>query len=177
MMIWSGWGILIVLLVGMGIAGSGYAEGHGWIPQNPYTMTIGILVSAIAVWLVGKPLRDDDGRNRHALFFIPWTYWPILILALGAYTGWTAYSLDAAAKKDPLGFTVSNQAGFDAAMTAFIKEKDRIRDVYTRRESLSDADKTAFERDVASLKQRQQELLQLSKRYKARAGAVQQQQR
>lgn len=165
MIIWSGWGLLIAVIVGVGMALSGYAAGQGWISDTPYTMTIGMALSAIAVWLVGKLFRDAEEHNRHSLFFIPWAFWPILILAISGYTGWTAYSLDSAAKADPLGFAITSQTEYDEAIKRFKTERERLQAIYAQQEALPEAEKTAFEEDAKRLNRRGMELKQLSQQY------------
>lgn len=99
--IWTGWGILVPLLVGAGLAltqlvmnaifGPNYYETHndvgGWI---------GVGIAVISIWFIGKKLNDKPGRTlidkqtgkeiifkrRHTFFFINMEYWAIIVLVL-----------------------------------------------------------------------------------------------
>jgi hypothetical protein len=98
MIIWRGFGFLIVVIVfgfalGCNFAfdaffGKGYYETHKW------TIGVAMLLSAAVCWILGTALRKRPAqividkltgremaisRNRHCLFFIPMHLWaPIL---------------------------------------------------------------------------------------------------
>jgi hypothetical protein len=102
MIIWSGLGIVVALIVFVcllavealtetAFADSSYYQIHGW-PK-----LLGFLLAAAAVWglndwLEKRPgkvvIEKDTGREivlkpRHALFFVPMRYWPYILCALG----------------------------------------------------------------------------------------------
>lgn len=101
MVIWSGWGILtvvIVLLVGgpitavlANLAGTkGDAAG--------YALAVGLLASAAVNWFVGRRLNARPGRElvdpatgervvlrtRHSLFFVPMQWWSVVLAVVAA---------------------------------------------------------------------------------------------
>ena len=95
MIIWSGWGILVVLIVvlvgGLGaIAGGDDHAGTG--------LAVGLILSAVFIWILGKRfnskqdrtlLEPETGREvvvkatRHSLFFIPMQWWAPVVAGLG----------------------------------------------------------------------------------------------
>ncbi|HEY0203130.1 MAG TPA: hypothetical protein VGC15_03140 [Acetobacteraceae bacterium] len=103
MVIWSGWGILVVpvtLLVGGGVtvlfgallnaAGLGRLAG--------FALVAGLLAAAAANWWVGRWLNGRPGRvlldpatgqqvvlrRRHSLFFIPAQWWAVPLAVAAA---------------------------------------------------------------------------------------------
>ena len=92
MIIWSGWGILVVgfAVAGMvlgGLVGAGSNIGLG----------IGLALSALPIWLVGRRLNDPSSartlvdpqtgqtvvfQRTHSLFWIPMQWWAIAALVL-----------------------------------------------------------------------------------------------
>lgn len=101
-LIWRGWGIgvpLIVIIVQLlielivdKITGSqGFIKAHSWI------WFIGLSLSAIIIWFVGnrldaKPVRviidketqrEYEIKSKHDLFWLPFKWWSIPVLALG----------------------------------------------------------------------------------------------
>jgi hypothetical protein len=106
MVIWSGWGILVVLvpLAGLAALQAGadalfgpwtYRQQGGWLVPAV------LLASAGAVWILGRRLDGRVGRvltdeatgeravrrPRHALFFIRMEYWAV---PLGLAAAWMA---------------------------------------------------------------------------------------
>ena len=102
MVVWSGWGILVVLIPVAGLvtlqAGADalfgattYRQHSGWLLPSV------LLASALAVWLLGRRLNGRPGRAltdnatgeqvvlrpRHSLFFVRMEYWAA-VLALAA---------------------------------------------------------------------------------------------
>lgn len=85
MIIWRGWGILALLILGagggggtgIGIALGGARSGGNW------GTVVGFLLAAAALWLVGTALNKPKStmdpatgettvhRNRHTLFWVP----------------------------------------------------------------------------------------------------------
>lgn len=101
MIVWTGWGILGLLLGGLGIgAGTGIAASLG-VPTDDvnWGTSLGLILAAVAVWYLGQRLnRPVDGyhpktgepvklRNRHTLFFIPMQYWALIFGAGSVVTG------------------------------------------------------------------------------------------
>ncbi|MFC4058133.1 hypothetical protein ACFOWE_07490 [Planomonospora corallina] len=91
MIVWRGWGILVVLVAGA-LAGGGTFLGTvlGADPQKANLGTVlGLLLAGVAVWFLGVrmnvPPADRPGapRNQHTLFFVPMQFWGPL-LAVGA---------------------------------------------------------------------------------------------
>jgi hypothetical protein len=73
--IWTGWGILVLPLAGLGIAvgiGLGAALGGSLLAQD-IGLIVGCLVSALAVRLVGR--RLNDGHDTHRFFNVPMQHW------------------------------------------------------------------------------------------------------
>ena len=87
MIIWSGWGILVLvigfasfLLTQVGVDSmmqdDQYYRTHGW-PK-----LVGFVVAAVLTWLLGHTLnRTRPGRD--SLFFIPVQFWAVIFLVLG----------------------------------------------------------------------------------------------
>ncbi len=91
MIIWSGWGILAVLLgvlgalggsaLGLAVTGTGTGQNLGG--------ALGLGSAGVAIWYLGQRLNQPwsgfDERtgqpvqiaNRHRLFFVPMQYWGI----------------------------------------------------------------------------------------------------
>lgn len=99
MIIWSGWGILVPVIVFLtslvmealteSILGDDRAYQEQAVP-----LTLALLISAVIVWFVGRYLNNRPGRvlvdketgeevvlrPRAAFFFVPMQYWaPILV--------------------------------------------------------------------------------------------------
>ena len=98
MLIWSGSGILVLVIVGVCVffsniftgqlaADPDYFDLHGW------PMGAGILAAAVICWFLGRHLRasgaqtliDPNTRQpvtfyrRHTLFFIPMHWWGLIL--------------------------------------------------------------------------------------------------
>lgn len=98
MIVWSGWGILVVPLVVVTVGIFGFATGAAGLNEVGGIIA-GFLVAAPLTWLLGQKLNGPDAsrtlvdpetgeavvlRRRHSLFFIPVQYWsiPCVILAV-----------------------------------------------------------------------------------------------
>lgn len=95
MLIWSGAGLLVPVIAGIGLfAGSalvGLVGDVGW--------SLGVLASGIAMWFLGRRLNDKPAkllvdpetgeevlmrhRNDHTFFFIPMQWWGAVVAVLG----------------------------------------------------------------------------------------------
>ncbi len=101
MIIWSGWGILTLLILGgVPILGIGILDQVLHLsPERgelPWTVIVTLTLAAALNWWLGKRLNSDPGRElvdaatgqriilrrRHALFWIPMQYWSVLPLLL-----------------------------------------------------------------------------------------------
>ena len=99
MLVWKGWGILVpvIYLLITTIAREGLkAAGAG----DNIALAVGIVLSAVAVWFVGKKLNNPDKGKRvidtetgeeivlvstHSLFWIKAEYWAVIVpVVLGA---------------------------------------------------------------------------------------------
>ncbi|GAA3999846.1 hypothetical protein GCM10022247_20210 [Allokutzneria multivorans] len=103
MIVWTGWGILALLIAALGGGGgSGIGVALGGPSDSPNLGTvIGLALAAVAIWFVGerlnRPVQGFDQntgqpvlyRNRHRLFWVPMQYFgPILgLTALGLGVG------------------------------------------------------------------------------------------
>ena len=89
MIIWSGWGFLVFLIVFVvswlaecsvesSLHDQSYYQSHGW------PLAAALICSAVVTWYLGSFLNRQLGRNEHRFFFIPMQYWaPILtVLAI-----------------------------------------------------------------------------------------------
>jgi hypothetical protein len=82
--VWSGWGILTLLIgaaCGAGGTGIGVALGGARDHANLGT-AVGLAVAGVLIWFVGQRLnRPATGThpapvtNRHRFFFVPMQYW------------------------------------------------------------------------------------------------------
>ncbi|WP_419899351.1 hypothetical protein [Roseomonas sp. USHLN139] len=106
MIIWQGWGILTLLILGgvpaLGVALLGAAMGSRPAPL-PFTLaTLALVLLGGALnWWVGRRLNGGPGRElidartgqrvllrpRHALFWIPMQYWSVLSLLAALFLG------------------------------------------------------------------------------------------
>jgi|SRR5882762_6063339 len=102
MIIWKGWGILVVVIVvvcmvviqgGIGLISGdpNFDKLHHW----PFGLAL--LVSAIPIYFTGLKLNSSPGRvlldprtgrevvfrRQHSLFFIPFQYWAFIVGAIG----------------------------------------------------------------------------------------------
>ncbi|SJL84284.1 hypothetical protein [Vibrio palustris] len=101
MIIWRGWGILVVLItmvMYMAVIFLGESIFHqGYAIHAQYYHAVATLLSAIAVWFTGRKLNGGQGRelldektgqkvimkSSHSLFFIKFEYWAIPLAILG----------------------------------------------------------------------------------------------
>ncbi|HLU95949.1 MAG TPA: hypothetical protein VKZ89_03830 [Thermobifida alba] len=103
MIIWRGWGILVLLMTGLP-AGLGAFAAQALLGEDMAQLGagIGIVMGGVASFLVGQRLNapvqgyhPQTGqpvlyKNRHTLFFIPMQYCGVLLLVLGAVVGFTS---------------------------------------------------------------------------------------
>ncbi len=102
MVIWSGWGILTVLITALvygtvsaaGAALPGTTGQQGW---TDLAFGLGLLAAAAVNWWVGRRLNGGPGRvltdqatgqtvilrRRHSLFFIPMQWWSVPLAIAG----------------------------------------------------------------------------------------------
>ena len=96
--VWKGWGILVVLVTGiaLALAGSliGTAPGH----QEWLSTQVGLVLAALIIFPLGRYLNTRPGRvlidptsgqaielcRRHTLFFVRMEYWSALLLLWAA---------------------------------------------------------------------------------------------
>jgi hypothetical protein len=99
MIIWSGWGILVVLVAGIGMALGAAVAGALGLAKNPFlTLALGLLLASLCTYgltaLLGRRkervlLDPQTGeqvvlRYRDSLFFVPVRIWTWIFLVLGA---------------------------------------------------------------------------------------------
>lgn len=97
MIVWSGWGILVVPLVAITVGLFTIVAGAAGM-HNMVGMVAGFVAAAPLTWLLGRKLNGPDTsrtlvdpetggtvvlQRRHSLFFIPVQYWavPCIILS------------------------------------------------------------------------------------------------
>jgi hypothetical protein len=98
MIIWSGYGIVVPLIVGVVSFLSGVVAGFVGEEYAQSGVSIGLILSAVVVWFVGKQLNGRPGRilvdpktgeevdlrpATSSLFFIPMQWWAPLIAVAG----------------------------------------------------------------------------------------------
>lgn len=101
MIIWRGWGILVVLItlaIYMAVILLGDSLFHsGFAAYSHYYSAVAVILSAIAVWFVGRKLNGGQGRelldektgqrvilrNSHSLFFIKFEFWAVPLAIIG----------------------------------------------------------------------------------------------
>ena len=83
MIIWSGFGILIVLIIAGCAALTNLAIdarwGHGYYDSHQWTVGVAMLAAALACWLLGRFLKN---QHSHRLFFIPVHFWPVILTVI-----------------------------------------------------------------------------------------------
>ena len=88
MIIWRGWGILVVLIAAVGYVVGGYI-GYKIIGQKDgvvFGIAAGFAMAAVANWFAGRSLNrplqahDVDVLKRHSFFFIPMEWWSVPML-------------------------------------------------------------------------------------------------
>ncbi|MDA8370184.1 MAG: hypothetical protein M0026_09980 [Nocardiopsaceae bacterium] len=95
MIIWRGWGILVLLIALAAAAPGGLAVEAVLGPElAEFGVAGGLAVAAIAVFFIGQKFNaprqgyhQSTGqpvmyRNGHTLFFIPMQYWAFILLAI-----------------------------------------------------------------------------------------------
>ncbi len=102
MIIWSGWGLIVlgivvaIFLVMNSIFGS--ILGLNTFADSKWMDSISLLISAVLCWYTGKHINKPSGRifvdkvtgeefreggGRHRLFFIKVEYWAIILVLVG----------------------------------------------------------------------------------------------
>lgn len=88
MIIWSGWGFLVFLIVfavsllaevsvESSLHDESYYQSHGW------PLAAALICSAVVTWYVGSFLNRRPGRTeRHRFFFLPMQYWAPILMVL-----------------------------------------------------------------------------------------------
>ncbi len=87
MLIWSGRGLVTIVLAALGL-------GFGEVMNHTIASGMGLVFAGLLVWFLGKrwndsepvlvdPLTGDSFRKRHSLFFIPMQWWGPLIALMG----------------------------------------------------------------------------------------------
>lgn len=103
MVIWSGWGILTVLITALvcgtvSVAGAALLATMGYQGWTGLAFGLGLLAAAAVNWWVGRRLNGGPGRvltdqatgqtvvlrRRHSLFFIPMQWWSVPLAIAGA---------------------------------------------------------------------------------------------
>ena len=89
MLIWSGWGILVPLIVALALL---LAVPFGGDAAR-YSLAFSQAIAAVAIWVVGKKLTSNSGRimvdqatgetvelkSKHSLFFIKIEHWSLVV--------------------------------------------------------------------------------------------------
>jgi hypothetical protein len=117
MIIWSGWGIVVVLILAVCVfvaitAGGVFMTSFGlaYGPANAFGIVVGGLLAASGIFLFAKWRESGESRifideasgerievrrSAGSLFFIPSRYWTWIALALTALLAFTQFSADA----------------------------------------------------------------------------------
>lgn len=95
MIVWSGWGILVVLIAGLA-AGIGVAAGG--TAHASLGMGLGAILGAVGIWFLGRRLNGPTSerllvdpktgqqvmlRCKNTLFWINMEWWAIVVALLG----------------------------------------------------------------------------------------------
>src|SRR5262245_50006786 len=115
MIIWSGWGIVVLLIGIVGVVVAGGASntlmnqlGMGYGPAQSIGIIIGGVLSAVGIFLFAR-WREASGEGRvfidettgqrievrpsaGSLFFIPTRFWTWIVLALSAFFAFSMFS-------------------------------------------------------------------------------------
>lgn len=86
MLIWSGWGFLAFLipffiLIATEIISESITGDTSYYQTHPALMLIGLVISAITLFIIEKYSHKKKGKNT--LFFIEIKYWPIILIIIG----------------------------------------------------------------------------------------------
>ena len=98
MIVWRGFGILVLFLVAAAVVGGEFvadkAFGEGYWQQNAWPAAASLGAAAVLCWVLGrrmnKPARKSEGEHRrmwtHDLFFVRMEWWafPLAALAVAA---------------------------------------------------------------------------------------------
>ncbi|PSK92265.1 hypothetical protein CLV63_11822 [Murinocardiopsis flavida] len=100
MIIWRGWGILVVLIAGLFAVPSGLTAESFLGPElAPLGVALGLAAAGIAVFFVGQRLNAPRPgfhpgtgqpvmyRNAHTLFFVPMQFWGFILLGVSVLVG------------------------------------------------------------------------------------------
>lgn len=100
MIIWRGWGILVLLIAGaLAVPGGLSAEALLGPEMGGIGAACGLALAGIAVFFVGQRLNAPRPgyhpgtgqpvmyRNAHTLFFVPMQFWGFILLAGSVVTG------------------------------------------------------------------------------------------
>ena len=105
MIIWKGWGFLVVVFVfGASLAMEWITESmtgdDTFYQEKAWPLALAFVVAAGLTWVVGKRLQARGARTvideatgqrltiggSHTLFFVPMHYWAVVLIALAALT-------------------------------------------------------------------------------------------
>lgn len=94
MIVWKGWGILILPIAMICVAPLAALSSSALGPEfTGLGISVGLALAAVASYLLGQRMnrpvagyhpatgRPVEYRNQHTLFFLPMQYWGFLLLA------------------------------------------------------------------------------------------------
>ncbi|PWV45712.1 MULTISPECIES: hypothetical protein [Nocardiopsis] len=106
MIIWRGWGILVLLIAAAIAVPCGIVAGHLMGSQaSGLGGAVGCVLAAVAVYFVGQRLNAPKQafdpatgqpvrhRNAHTLFFVPMQYWAFILPVVAVGIAATAFPL------------------------------------------------------------------------------------
>lgn len=162
MIIWTGFGLFVAVILGGCLYLGEFLVGAGYVPDTPFTLPASLLLAAVIVLLTDNLFSGREDKKKNTLFFIPWIVWGAIFLTASGYTGWQSFELYRRANKKPLAFVVADQKDFDYAATLFYRERDEIRARQKRSSNLSPRDQKKLDKDSTLLNKRGAELNRLS---------------
>lgn len=101
MIVWQGWGILVVVLaivpiIVMQLLADGLMGPGGWSRNNSWLLPVALLIAAPLIYFVGKRLNEGQERvlvdpqtgqevrirRTHSLFWVRMEYWAAIVAVI-----------------------------------------------------------------------------------------------
>ncbi|MBI4860646.1 MAG: hypothetical protein HY815_10350 [Candidatus Riflebacteria bacterium] len=90
MIIWSGRGFLVfVVAFGcsflMELLTRSVVDRPGYYQESAWLLPLALAIAGVVTLVLGRTVASDNGQ-RHALFFVPFRWWPAILWAIALVT-------------------------------------------------------------------------------------------